>query len=137
MKYTRYLLLIAIVVTVGLSACQNKSEAKLDPCTELDQVDKEMLDLLESIKTMHKSEEFFQKRFEMSQVYWIQYRNRHIRALYPKDWDRNYRKEYGKEVFNSCKCKDLIRMTKMRIEELNMWIDGGPSNQKECPSSWN
>ena len=80
MKYTRYLLLIAIVVTVGLSACQNKSEAKLDPCTELDQVDKEMLDLLESIKTMHKSEEFFQKRFEMSQVYWIQYRNRHIRV---------------------------------------------------------
>ena len=96
-----------------------------------------MLDLITLIKEKHKDSTLFLERFDMSQVYWIQYQNRHLRALYPEDWDRHYRKKYGKEVFNPCKCKELTRMTAARVEELKMFLKGGPDDQKECPSIWN
>ncbi len=129
-------LVIALYLCLILSACENQPK-NVDPCTEYDQVEKERLDLVASIETKFEKNGFFRKRFTMSQVYWIQYRNRHMRALYPQDWDRQYRKEHGEEVFNTCKCKELTRMTKARISELKMWIEGGPTDQQECPSTWN
>ena len=126
------------IFLMGLTvACSQSTGDNTDPCTQFDKVDKEMLDLIESIENKFVGDQLFKKALTMSQVYWIQYRDRHLRALYPEDWDRHYRKKYGKEVFNPCKCKDLTRMTQARIEELKMWVEKGPNNQAECPSTWN
>lgn len=126
-----------LILTISLTACSGPSADDSDPCTAFDRADKEMLDLINSIESKFSKDNLFKKRLNMSQVYWIQYRDRHLRALYPEDWDRHYRKKYGKEIFNSCKCQDLTRMTLARIEELKMWVEKGPDNQAKCPSTQN
>ncbi|MEO9872335.1 lysozyme inhibitor LprI family protein [Ekhidna sp.] len=107
-----------------------------DECKKLDVIDAEMQRLIAKIKAKYSSEELFEKRFEMSQVYWIQYRDRHVKALYPLDWNTHYRKEYTKEVFNDCKCKENNRMTLIRIKELAFYLE--ESEEKgDCPAIWN
>ena len=73
----------------------------------------------------------------MEQVYWIQYRDRRLRAIYPKKWDEHYRNNYGKEVFNHCKCKELLRLSESRLEDLQMYLMNGPDDQQNCPSMLN
>jgi len=120
-----------------LLACneQKGSEEFETACDEMDAVDLEMTKMVNKISNLHEG--IFKKRLEMSQVYWRQYRNRHLRALYPEDWKRVYAKEVGSEVFNQCKCKEITRMTKNRIKELEMFFEGGPYDQQECPNTWN
>ncbi len=108
-----------------------------DPCAKFDKVDRQMLDLIKKIKQKHASNKKFLSKLTKEQVFWIQYRDSHLEAIYPNDWDRHYRKNYGKEVFNPCKCKEMVRFTENRIEELNLWLSGGPSEQSDCPSLWN
>ncbi|MEM9897364.1 MAG: lysozyme inhibitor LprI family protein [Bacteroidota bacterium] len=107
-------------------------------CAQFDEADRIMLDLINEIKSKHAENSKFLDRFNMEQVYWIQYRDTHLRALYPLDWNREYRKKFGKEVFNPCKCKELTRFTEQRIAELNLWLEKSPiPDQSECPSLWN
>ena len=119
-----------------LSKIISKVNQEATECEKLDILDAEMQQLVKEIKTKYRAEQFFNKRFEMSQVYWIQYRDRHLRALYPLDWNTYYRKEYSAETFNECKCEELNRMTINRIRELVMYL--GESEKKgKCPSIWN
>jgi Tfp pilus assembly protein PilP len=116
------------------------SGTKSDPyihCTNFDNLDSEILSLMDQVRSKHKGNRIFLKAFEMEQVYWIQYRDRRLRSIYPLDWSNHYRKKYGKDVFNPCKCKELERLAEKRIEDLEMYIKGGPSNQDDCPSMLN
>lgn len=126
----------AVLISLFLySSCNGPED--IDHCSEFDAIDLEMLNLINKIQTKHQDNKRFLSNFNMEQVYWIQYRDNHLRAIYPQDWDRKYRKEYGKEVFNPCKCKEMTRFTKERIKELKLWLKGGPGGQNECPSLWN
>ncbi|MEM6525932.1 MAG: lysozyme inhibitor LprI family protein [Bacteroidota bacterium] len=129
----RYLYFIFVILIIT-SCSGNHNE--VEPCTSFDAIDLEMLNLIEEIK-QNFTDRSFKKKFDLAQVSWIQYRDRHIRAIYPKDMDRDYRKVYGREEFNNCKCQELIRMTRIRIEQLKMFVDGGPKDQADCPSEWN
>ncbi|GAB4241388.1 MAG: hypothetical protein Tsb0034_18410 [Ekhidna sp.] len=125
---------IIALMTLSFSC---SSEVTTDPCSAFDRIDREMLDLISEIETKNANKKEFLKAFKMEQVYWIQYRDRHLRAVYPKDWDRYYRKEFGKDVFNPCKCMEMTRMTRRRIEDLQVFTTNSPDEQKNCPSIWN
>ena len=71
-----------------------------------------MLQKLDSIRSQYKREPDFIKRFNEAQIYWIQYKDRHIRALYP-DKKEDYKKEFGMD-YNHCKCDEHVRITKAR-----------------------
>jgi hypothetical protein len=124
----------SITLLLLLGACSSNQEDPYAPCTEFDQLDLKMTSIMDEIREKHANNRLFLKAFEMEHVYWIQYRDRRLRAMYPKDWNRYYRKEFGKEVFNSCKCEEYVRSIKIRIKELEMYLNGGPSDQQDCPS---
>ena len=130
----RSLLLIPVFF---IFSCHSISEDTYAVCSTFDENDLMMNDLIREIKEKYKSNRFFGPEFDMEQVYWIQYRDKRLRSIYPYDWNTYYRREYGKEVFNPCKCEELNRMTLRRIKELELYLQGGPSDQKECPSIWN
>jgi len=134
MKKIISLTLIAIVI--GLTNCK-KEEVSLSACSEVDMLEEQRLDIVKKIQEKYAYEPLFKRRFDQERVAWTQYTTRRLRALYPRDWDRVYRKEFGKEEFNDCKCKELVRLKKMRIIELEYYLDGSPDNQNECPSLQN
>ncbi len=128
------LLIPTVACTLIFFSCSQSADT--DPCATFDQLDRQMLDLIQEIKDTHATDVKFLEEFNMEQVFWIQYRDTHLRAIYPKDWDRHYRQNFGKEIFNPCKCKEMVRMTRLRIRELELWKTGGPVQQNECPSQW-
>lgn len=129
--------LLMITCAIMLAGCEQTEEDPYAVCTEYDELDSRILDLMDQVKTRHEGDRVFLQRFEMEQVYWIQYMNRRLRAIYPQDWKRYYRKEFGEDVFNPCKCKEMVRLAKNRIKDLEMYIKGAPRDQKDCPSMLN
>lgn len=125
-------LLVALLL-ISFASCNTEKAAELkNACKELDNVDLKMLKIIDDIRDRYKTEDTFLKRFENSQIYWIQYKDRHVRALYPGKKE-DYKKLYGTE-YNNCKCKEWVRLTKLRIEEIERWIK--PKAEGDlCPSS--
>lgn len=114
-------------------ACGTPAKDPYKDCTRLDEIDASMLKKIKTIESKYADDASFLEKFKMEQVYWIQYRDRRIRALYPKKWDLYYRKEYGRETFNNCKCIEMVRLTGRRLEDLAIYLDAVPSDQQGCP----
>ena len=122
--------LILIILLSLMTSCTD-SEIK-DSCTELDRLDKKMLEVIDSIENKYFDQEAFLNRLRDAQIFWIQYKDRHVRALYPLN-KNYYSKTFGVD-YNECKCAEWARLTKNRIEELSIWLDGA-SRYDECPAS--
>lgn len=122
-------------ILILASACTNNSSPEYDnPCKEFDAVDLQMNKKVEEIQKTYANEKSFIKRFNSAQIQWIQYKNRHIRAVFPLNKEM-YSEQYGKD-YNYCKCEESARLTKLRNAELDRWLK--PSENKEnCPASWN
>tara|TARA_B110000046_G_scaffold79428_1_gene87455 strand:- start:4673 stop:5083 length:411 start_codon:yes stop_codon:yes gene_type:complete len=135
MKNTNLLPIVLLVFI--LNSCQFEKKDPLTPCSKFDQADAHLLALMSEVKSKHKGNPSFIDAFNMEQVYWVQYRDRRLRAIYPKKWDQHYRKKIGKKLFNTCKCQELLRMTERRIEDLQMYLNKEPADQQDCPSKLN
>ncbi|MEQ8243895.1 hypothetical protein [Fulvivirga sp.] len=142
MKKLRYTI-IALFLTI-LVSCSQKNEtdsyAGLDYeeiCEEFDKYAFEQKALLDQIRAKYKGDKHFINSFNQEQISWIQYQDKRLRALYPKDWDTYYRKNYGEPAFNGCKCKELIRLSKIRNEDLKIYLEGPDAGQKDCPIQGN
>ncbi len=129
LRFTYMLIAMAFFLS-----CQEKEA--FDPftvCKDYDQADIEMEALYEKIRLKYSDEPIFLARFQEAQVSWIQYRSRRLRALYPKDWDRHYRKKYGREIFNPCKCEENLRLVTLRNQELMVYLQDDLGNN-DCPN---
>lgn len=110
---------ILLLVIVG---CTKPEETKT-ACEQLDEIDLEMLNLIDQINKLYQDDKSFLKAFKDSQIYWIQYRNRQVKAVYPLS-PRKYDFDVGE-----CKCEVYRDLTKIRVKELKKWIEGMPESQ--------
>ena len=129
-------ILLTLIILI-LNSCRFEKNNEVDVCATFDEIDAKIVALMDEIQVKHKDDRPFLDAFNMEQVYWVQYRDRRLRAIYPKKWDQHYRKNNGKEVFNPCKCRELLRLSERRIEDLQMYLIGGPADQQDCPSKLN
>lgn len=113
------------------SNCGQKQETSSDKtvCEIYDEVDLKMLNIIELISDEYQHDEKFLAAFKDAQIYWIQYRNRQAKAVFPLQ-----PKEYEYNV-GDCKCKLYTELTRIRIKELEKWLDG-VSADEECPGSF-
>lgn len=119
-----------------VNSAEPDSEKKFgSKCEELDHVDKQMLDLHEAIKQSYAEDPKFLRRLMDAQVYWIQYKDRHIKSIYPLD-SKYYKRTFGPD-YNECKCAEAARLTRLRIEELKLWVEGVTAIYEDCPTSFN
>lgn len=114
------MILLAMPLVANLS-CSNQTQE--NNCQQFDKVDLEMLNMIAVIEKEYQADKAFIKAFKESQIYWIQYRNRHIKAVYPLS-----PKKYNYDV-GDCKCIIYRDLTLTRISELKKWIDGVPAEE--------
>ena len=118
----------AFLFVLLLAGCTNTTET-LPPCKEYSKADLEMLDLIDQIKEENKEDMVFLKAFDEAQIYWVQYRNRQVKAVFPLS-PRKYDFNVG-----DCKCEIYSDLTKLRIEELRKWVVGVPEGN--CAGTYN
>lgn len=118
---------------IFLSCNQEETKNYKDICKEFDNLAIEQKQILEEIRVKYNSDKNFIKRLNEEQISWIQFQDKRLRALYPNDWDSHYRKIYGKETFNACKCKELIRLSRIRNNDLKVYLVG----DSDCPAQGN
>lgn len=133
--YRPFLLIVSLISAMACSDNQSQEAPTFDTqCETFDALDREMLDLHEEIKVKYKDDKLFLKHLQSAQIYWIQYRDRHLHTLFPKGYDA-YRKTYERKQVNECKCMELARLTKLRIEDLKLWISRDKPGWDDCPGS--
>lgn len=118
--------LAALSISIVIISCSKKEE--LSTCQKFDARDLEMNQLYNQVTLDYADSLKFLKRLKRSQVYWIQYRDAQIKALYPDDKER-----YGAS-YSECKCQLYLDFTERRIKELSIWIEGVPE-KPDCPNS--
>lgn len=142
MKNTKFIIIVTLIIVVAgckKSTSNNSYEGKeyTAVCEQFDELAFEQKDLLDQIRSKFKKNKLFIAKFNQEQISWIQYQDNRLRSLYPEDWDRFYRKNYGVNIFNGCKCKELIRLSKIRNDDLRVYLDGPNSTQQDCPTQGN
>lgn len=132
--------LLVVCLFMIVSSCDQNSKTNiyegldyLEICEQFDELAFEQKAILDQIREKYKGDKSFISRFNQEQISWIQYQDKRLRSLYSKDWDRHYRKEYGRPLFNGCKCKELIRLSKIRNDDLKIYLNGPTANQQDCP----
>lgn len=137
MKNISLLTMLAFLISISCKQADRTNPYEgmdyKEVCKEFDELAYEQKDLLDQIRSKFKSDKLFISRFNDEQISWIQYQDKRLRSLYRKDWDRFYRKNYGVPVFNGCKCKELIRLSKIRNQDLKVYLIGPDESQEECP----
>ncbi len=127
--------LLISIIAVLFNSCETEkkgNDGSLSPCKVYESLDLEMLNTYEEIGNKYKENDHntFRKRLNMSQVYWVQYRDRFIKALFPLD-----KEDYtDQQNYSDCKCNELSVLTKSRIRELRAWLDGDVA-RIDCPTS--
>lgn len=115
-------------ISASLLGCMNKED--IDHCKNLDQLDRQMLNTISLIESKYATEKELLRRFGDAQIFWIQYKDRHVRALYPMK--KNYYSDTFGDDYNQCKCKEWARLTQVRIDEISTWLEG-TNTYKDCP----
>ncbi len=117
MKQYKIVIFTLIMVLIG---CKQEQKTV---CEQFDEVDLEMLTLIDDIKKEYAGKKEFLKAFDDAQIYWIQYRNRQIKAIFPFS-PKQYKYDVG-----DCKCEVYRELTEVRIKELRKWVEGVPKSE--------
>ncbi len=116
----------AIILSALLQCAQPDKQTA---CEQLDEIDLQMLNMIKQIKNEYKHDQKFLAAFNDAQLYWTQYRNRQVKAIFPLTPNKY---EYN---VGECKCEVYRDLTKLRVKELQKWLDGVPENTT-CKGSY-
>ena len=119
--------LLVIFLTQTLAGCSEKTE--LNACQQLDEIDLKMLNIIKQIEQEYQHDEAFIAALKDAQLFWTQYRNRQVKAVFPLS-PKNYDYEVGE-----CKCEIYRDLTGLRVKELQKWLDG-VSSEVTCQGSY-
>lgn len=122
---------MALAGILFLNSCAEQQEESInhDFCAQLDAIDLKMLNLIKEIEEKYKADKAFIKAFKDAQVYWVQYRNRHVKAIFPLS-PRKYAYDVGE-----CKCEVYRDLTQDRVKQLQKWVEG-VDEDKTCKGSY-
>ncbi len=110
-----------------VSGCSQSPETTA--CKQLDEIDLEMLNIIKQIEQEYQQDEEFMLALKDAQLFWTQYRNRQVKAVFTKS-PKNY--DY---LVGECKCEIYRDLTALRVKELQKWLDG-VSPEVTCKGSY-
>jgi uncharacterized protein YecT (DUF1311 family) len=87
---------------------------------DLKTADSELTKVYEEVLGKYKSDPEFIGKLKAAQRAWIQFRDAHLEARFPKE---DKRAEYG-SVYPVCAGQILAELTEARTKQLRAWLDG-------------
>lgn len=108
---------MAFVFLTGFS--QTQYEMNKMAIGSFEETDKELNDVLKNILAVYQSDTVFVKNFKASQQIWITFRDAELKMKFPENPDSFYG-----SIHPVCVSKYLEKLTRERIKNLKVWLDG-------------
>jgi uncharacterized protein YecT (DUF1311 family) len=112
-----------VLTTVSFSAfAQTQSDMNQDSCSEYKRIDRQLNETYQRILKEYAGDAVFITRMKEAQRAWLKFRDAHVESMFPK---RDKRVAYG-SVYPMCNCSALTAITRQRVEQLSVWVNGIP-----------
>ena len=98
---------------------QTQMELNQTACSELKQTDQQLNRVYQQVLAAHQDDKLFINHFKDAQRKWVAFRDAYTDSMYIPE----YYKNYG-SVMPMCQCYFLENITKDRIKQLKVWVDG-------------
>jgi hypothetical protein len=129
----RYCFMVVLAIFCQVQACapMRPASAPLHPLhpnraqvalASIPDIEAQMDHCLAEIKRMYARDTEFLSKLEASQAAWRRFRKTYLESLYPAS-DKTL--AYGR-TFSRCYQMAYVAVTRQRIEQLQVWIDGRP-----------
>ena len=76
-------ILLTLIILI-LNSCRFEKNNEVDVCATFDEIDAKIVASMDEIQIKHKGDRPFIDAFNMEHVYWVQYRDRRLRAISQK-----------------------------------------------------
>lgn len=116
------IVLLTLLFAVGANA-QSQLQRNYEACGKAEKATTEMNRMLERIYSEYKEDSLFIEKMKAAQTGWKNFYEAELQAEYPLIKDANPRIEYG-SVYPMCLCVSEEILTRERIKQLKVWIDG-------------
>ena len=118
--------LLPLAATAQQPNCGNPgTQLDINMCAGADftKVDAELNSVWKSIQAKYKDQPLFLERLKASQRLWLQFRDAELEALYPVAKGEDTNTQYG-SMYPACYVGAKAKLTRQRIEQLKVWLDG-------------
>lgn len=118
MTYSLFFILILGGIKSTFAITQQ--ELNKESCNKFKKIDSELSVNYKKILVLYQSDQKFIDKFKLAQKQWLAYRDAHLDSIYP---DEDSHVAYG-SINPMCRCMILEELTKDRIKQINVWLDG-------------
>jgi uncharacterized protein YecT (DUF1311 family) len=98
---------------------QTENEINKNAYNEFKKYDNALNNTYKEILNIYKDDSLFLKKLKIAQRAWLVFRDAHVQSLYPEDDMINYGSSQP-----VCYSNALSEITKERLKELNVWLEG-------------
>jgi len=136
MKIKIIVLLTALVILSGEFYACVKAQTQVEMDEQAYQIynktNNELNSVYKQVLNKYKKDKVFISKLQKAELEWIKFRDAHLESIFPDEGHRMYGTNYP-----ICKYTFLIKLTKQRIEQLKLWMDGvcipcGSSLPEKC-----
>lgn len=111
---------IVWLLTLGCNGiAQTQLELNQSACAELKKADFHLNKVYQQVLSAHKKDHLFITHFKEAQRKWIAFRDAYEASMYIPE----YYNSYG-SVLPMCQCYFMEQLTKERIKQLSVWVNG-------------
>ena len=111
---------IPILIIVAFANAQNATD--FDNCN-FSKVADELELVFGKVAKEYRNDSVFLEKLEAAQKAWRIYRDAHLESFFPVGSKAHKKEEYG-SIYPKCACVVLVEMTKERIRQLQVWLEG-------------
>lgn len=111
-----YLLLALLSFNAG---AQTQADLNQTACNAFKQADTQLNQVYQQVLTKHQNDKMFINHFKDAQRKWVAFRDAYADSMYIPEYYQNYG-----SIVPMCQCSLFENLTKERIKQLKMWIDG-------------
>jgi uncharacterized protein YecT (DUF1311 family) len=112
-------ILVLLICSINPILAETQYELNKAACAQFKKADDSLNNAYKQILLKYKDDKAFINQFVSAQKKWIAFKDAYVASMYVPQ----YQDTYG-SVFPMCQCYLMEQITKDRVKQLHIWLDG-------------
>lgn len=118
MKINRFTISFLCLIFSHSLFAKTQMELNQSACNKVKVTEQKIEKLIKRIHKKHQKDNEFLSAFDNAQSAWQQFRDKHLKAAFPKE---NTQQAYG-SIYPLCYCQLKAKLNRSRIHQLKQWL---------------